>query len=157
MKSRTCCFTGHRDISINQFQSIFSVTKTIVKKHIQNGYKTFLTGGALGFDTISALVVLNLKKEYPEIQLILILPCINQTKGWSKKNIEIYDSIKQQADKIIYTSNEYTRGCMHKRNRYLIDNSSLCICFLTKNKGGTFYTVNYAKKQSLKVINITQI
>lgn len=85
------------------------------------------------------------------------MPCINQTKGWSKKNIEIYDSIKQQADKIIYTSNEYTRGCMHKRNRYLIDNSSLCICFLTKNKGGTFYTVNYAKKQSLKVINITQI
>ena len=45
---------------------------------------------------------------------------------------------------------------MHKRNRHLVDNSSICICYLTENSGGTFYTVNYAKKQGLTVINLAE-
>ena len=74
-----------------------------------------------------------------------------------RENIEIYDSIKQQADKIIYTSNEYTRGCMHKRNRHLVDNSSACIAYLTESKGGTAYTVDYAEKHGLTVYNIADL
>lgn len=70
--------------------------------------------------------------------------------------IEIYDDIKQKADKVVYTSQEYTRGCMHKRNRHLVDNSSACISYLTENKGGTFYTVNYAKSKGVEVINIAE-
>lgn len=50
----------------------------------------------------------------------------------------------------------YTRGCMHKRNRHLVDNSSACISYLTENKGGTFYTVNYAKSKGVEVINIAE-
>lgn len=49
-----------------------------------------------------------------------------------------------------------TRGCMHKRNRHLVDNSSACISYLTENKGGTFYTVNYAKSKGVEVINIAE-
>lgn len=64
--------------------------------------------------------------------------------------------IKQKADKVVYTSQEYTRGCMHKRNRHLVDNSSACISYLTENKGGTFYTVNYAKSKGIEVINIAE-
>lgn len=43
---------------------------------------------------------------------------------------------------------------MFRRNRYLVDNSSICIAYLTKNKGGTAYTVDYAKKLGVTVINI---
>lgn len=68
----------------------------------------------------------------------------------------LYDDIKQKADKVVYTSQEYTRGCMHKRNRHLVDNSSACISYLTENKGGTFYTVNYAKSKGVEVINIAE-
>lgn len=45
---------------------------------------------------------------------------------------------------------------MHKRNRHLVDNSSACISYLTENKGGTFYTVNYAKSKGVEVINIAE-
>lgn len=93
---------------------------------------------------------------YPDIRLILVLPCFSQTRGWSQEDIEIYDDIKQKADKVVYTSQEYTRGCMHKRNRHLVDNSSACISYLTENKGGTFYTVNYAKSKGVEVINIAE-
>ena len=75
----------------------------------------------MGFDTIAAFAVLKLKERYPDIRLILVLPCFSQTRGWSQEDIEIYDDIKQKADKVVYTSQEYTRGCMHKRNRHLVN------------------------------------
>ena len=41
---------------------------------------------------------------------------------------------------------------MHKRNRHLVNSSSICLCYLNKQSGGTFYTVNYAYRKGLKVI-----
>ena len=38
-------------------------------------------GGALGFDTLAAQTVLDMKKEYPQLRLILVLPCEDQTRG----------------------------------------------------------------------------
>lgn len=45
---------------------------------------------------------------------------------------------------------------MHRRNRHLVDNSGVCVCYLTRNSGGTAYTVNYAKKQGVNVFNIAE-
>ena len=67
-----------------------------------------------------------------------------------------YGRIKAQADKIVYTSQQYTPGCMHKRNRHLVDHSSVCVCYLNRGNGGTAYTVDYAEKQKLEVINLAQ-
>lgn len=108
----------------------------------------------MGFDTLAAKTVLDLKKDYPDIKLILVLPCRNQTRGWKEKDIETYESIKAQADKVVYTSEQYFRGCMQKRNRHLVDNSNMCICYLTTDDGGTAYTVAYAKKQNLRILNV---
>lgn len=83
-----------------------------------------------------------------------MLPCRFQTRGWTSEDVKIYENIKEQADKVIYTSEEYTRGCMHKRNRHLVDNSSACIAYLTESKGGTAYTVDYAAKHGLTIFNI---
>lgn len=113
--------------------------------------------GALGFDTLAAQFVLSLKKQYPHIKLILVLPCITQTKVWSKNDIAIYDEIKSHADKVVYTSHDYFRGCMFKKNRHLVDCSSVCIAYLTQEKGGTAYTVNYVKEHGSTVLNITNI
>lgn len=117
----------------------------------------FGAGGALGFDTLAAQCVLSLRKRYPHIKLILVLLCTAQTKGWSKNDIAIYEEIKSQADKVVYTSREYSRGCMFKRNRHLVNGSSVCIAYLTQEKGGTAYTVNYAKEQGLAVINLASV
>lgn len=154
VKEKTCCFTGHRDIPSGAYQHIFSKTEEMVENLIKKGYLYFGAGGALGFDTIGAFTVLKLKEKYPDVRLILVLPCLSQTRGWSSHDVEIYEDIKSRADKVVYTSEEYTRGCMHKRNRHLVDNSSACIAYLTDSKGGTAYTVDYAKKHGLIVYNI---
>lgn len=156
MKDKTCCFTGHRIIPQEQYKAIFRKTKLAVKKLIRQGYLYFCTGGALGFDTIAALAVLKLKKQYSDIRLIIVAPCISQAKYWNEEEKRLYEDIKTKADKIIYTSLKYTAGCMHKRNRYLVDNSSACICYLTENSGGTFYTAGYAQEKGLKIINVAK-
>ena len=108
----------------------------------------------MGFDTLAAQTVLELKQQYPHIRLILVLPCVDQTTGWKQDDIDEYERIRALADKVVYTSREYTSGCMHKRNRHLVDNSSLCICYLTKLSGGTAYTVRYAESKGVYVRNI---
>ena len=156
MKERTCCFTGHRDIPRGEYEVIKRRTEEAVERLIEKGVVYFGAGGALGFDTLAAEVVLEAKKKHPEVKLILILPCIDQDRLWGNEDKRIYANIKVQSDKIVYTSEKYTRGCMHKRNRHLVDNSAYCICYLTKNEGGTFYTVNYAKDANLTIINVAK-
>lgn len=154
MKEKTCCFTGHRFIPANQYQSIVKETEKAVEELIAQGYLFFCAGGALGFDTIAEKIILNLKSKYHNIHLTLVLPCLTQTEKWLDKDKEIYDNIKSRADKVTYISQNYTNDCMFQRNRQLVDISSVCICYLTKKRGGTLYTVNYAQKSDLKIINI---
>lgn len=157
MRNRTACFTGHRKIPAGTTEQItFELRKAIIGL-IEKGYLYFAAGGALGFDTLAAQTVLELRERYPNIKLILVLPCLSQTRGWSASDIDTYEEIKSNANKIVYTSQEYTRGCMHKRNRHLVDNSSACICYLTERTGGTAYTVDYAAKNNLTIINIGEI
>lgn len=153
-KSKTCCFTGHREVNPDHLSIIKTKLKTIIIDLIERGYVLFCTGGALGFDTLVARSILNLKKDYPFIKLALVLPCVNQATQWNEIDRMEYENIKEKADEVVYTSTYYYRGCMHKRNRYLVDNSSACICYMLKDKGGTAYTVQYAKKRSLLIYNV---
>lgn len=153
MKSRTVCFTGHRKIPPKQLETVARRLKETLVELIEKGYLFFGAGGALGFDTLAAQTVLELKADYPQIKLILVLPCVSQADRWSITDKQIYKQIKESADKVVYTAREYTTGCMHKRNRHLVDNSSVCVCYLTENTGGTAYTVNYATSQGLSIIN----
>ena len=154
MKRQTCCFTGHRKIPLNQLEQLTQRLKDAVTACIQEGYLYFGAGGALGFDTLAAKTILELKAKYPEIKLILVLPCLDQAKKWNEKDKKEYERIKSLADKVVYTSRNYFNGCMQQRNRHLIDNSSLCICYLTEKSGGTAYTVDYAISQGCSVINL---
>lgn len=136
------------------YEYVFKLLGTLVTL-IEQGYRYFGAGGALGFDTLAAQAVLRLRERYPQIRLILVLPCLNQTRGWPQADIDTYEEIKRCADKVTYTSEHYFRGCMQKRNRHLVDNSSACICYLTKPTGGTAYTVDYARRMGLRIINVT--
>ena len=111
MKEKTCCFTGHREIPSGQRRRIFAKTEEAIEGLIKKGYLYFGAGGALGFDTIAAFAVLKLKERYPDIRLILVLPCFSQTRGWSQEDIEIYDDIKQKPIKL-YILLRSTRGAV---------------------------------------------
>lgn len=154
IKEKSCCFTGHRKVRKSEFDLVQLKLKEIITKLIEANVTMFICGGDLGFDTMAALEVLEQRKIYKNISLIMALPCKEQCKNWKEKEQIIYKNIIQRANKIIYVSEEYSKGCMLKRNRYMIDNSSYCICYLRYAKSGTSYTVNYAKNKDLILINI---
>ena len=154
MINQTCCFTGHRKIPLDQLESVTQRLRDAVIASIKDGYLYFGAGGALGFDTLAAKTVLELRTIYPEIKLILVLPCLDQAEKWNEEDKNEYERIKSLADKVVYTSGNYFNGCMQRRNRHLIDNSSLCICYLTERIGGTAYTVNYARDKGCMVVNL---
>jgi len=151
------CFTGHRNIDKKDAVRIPGELKRILEELIARGARRFKAGGAMGFDTVAALCVLELKEKYPEISLELMLPCRDQTRGWSDDCRAVYEHILNQAARVDYVTDSYTSWCMHERNRRLVNGSQVCIAYLTQSRGGTAYTYGYALEKGLEVINIADL
>lgn len=128
-----------------------------IKKLIEDGADEFYSGMALGVDMWAAEIVLELKKEYPKLKLTAVVPCPEQADRWSEEHKARYQSILDRCDKTITTSPSYTRGCMHKRNRALVDLCDVLIAVFDGTKGGTMQTVNYAKSKKRKIEIITPL
>ena len=151
---KTVCFTGHRSIERHHVSRIAVTLDTILRSLIEHGVNEFYAGGAMGFDTIASLSVINLKKDFPDIKLNLVLPCKNQTKMWNDKDREIYNAILGHADSVEYVHEHYTSYCMHERNRRLVGLAEICVAYCEHSGGGSAYTMSYALKNELEVINI---
>ena len=150
-----CSFTGHRIVPLKDREIIKKrLFEAVEKMIVENGVTLFITGGALGFDTMAALCVLEAKERHAGVKLRVAIPCENQTKGWREADARLYEEILEKADETVMTGKVYTAGCMHTRNRYMIDNSSYCIAYKTKESGGTAYTTRYARDNGVEVINL---
>ena len=154
-KPHTACFTGHRDIPQKDISIITDRTKAVIESLIQKGVIYYGNGAARGYDLLTAKLLLDMKKQYSQIRLILILPCRSQTDKWTDKaDIALYNYVLDKADKKKWLSEKHYKGCELVRNRYMVDFCGYCIAYLTRNIGGTAYTVNYAKKNRLNIINV---
>ena len=60
IKDQTACFTGHREIPVLHIISLRRKLKRTIISCINDGYRFFGAGGALGFDTLAAKTVLDL-------------------------------------------------------------------------------------------------
>lgn len=152
----TCFFTGHRIISPNDRYTISDKLKEMCIKLItQFNVTDFITGGALGFDTIAAVEVLKLKIQYPHIRLHLYLPCINQTEKWKNRDVKLYDQIKEKADEVRYISTlSYLPGCMQMRNRAMVNDAYYGIAYCKDTSSGTYSTVKYARQKDRNIVII---
>ncbi len=112
--------------------------------------------GAIGFDTIAAQTVIRLRREFPNIRLVLALPCSPeyQTRNWTAQQKNEYQEILSRADEVRVLSDKYKSGCMFTRNRHMVDNSSTLIYYLRSDKGDTKYTVDYAKRKSIDLVGV---
>ena len=136
-----------------------------MKKNISylysKGVREFHAGGALGFDTVAAVTVIDLKRYHPDMKLILNLPYRNQSEKWKASETAKYDYVIKNADKIVYTfygdvdNRADSRKYLLKRNRDMVDCSAYGIVYFSgEEKSGTGYTVRYAKEKNCEIINI---
>lgn len=161
VRLKTCCFSGHRPQNMPwgynetglRFWIFKRKLKKAIEKNINDGYHNFICGMALGADMLFAETVISLKEKYPDISLECALPCINQPAKWSyDSNVRYYNIIKK-ADKVTYVSKrEYHKGCMEKRNKYMVSNSNkLIAAYNGKEFGGTVQTLSYAMEENLTI------
>lgn len=125
-----------------------------IGKLINDGADEFYTGMALGVDTWAAEAVLEHKKSHPEIKLIAAVPCPEQPNKWNAADKARYRAILGQCDKILTISQHYTRDCMLKRNRALVELCDVLVAVYDGQKGGTGYTVNFAKSSGKNIVLI---
>lgn len=156
-RKSACCFTGHRVIPTGKAEELRRRVKDGILYLCENmNITTYYAGGALGFDTLAAEAVIEYRKERPNIRLVIVMPCRDQSARWNMADKLRYERIKNAANEVICLSEQYHRDCMLERNRYLIDHSRVCICYLTKQTGGTAYTVKYARENGLRIFNIAR-
>jgi len=87
LRIKTCCFTGHREIPAGFEAELKERTKRVILELLPSGIRFFGTGGARGYDAIAAESVLEIREIHPEVRLILVLPCRDQTRNWRLEDV----------------------------------------------------------------------
>lgn len=73
LRSLSVSFTGHRHLSEHTDFLVLKLKNEIIRAY-RTGKRFFKTGGAVGFDTLAAEVVLQLREHLPELALMVIVP-----------------------------------------------------------------------------------
>lgn len=154
--------TGHRPNKLGNDYELKSPLIQAIKSEIKDIIyelavpdMTFITGMALGIDTLFAQMAVELN-----IPFIAAIPCKNQDGRWLPKSKEIYRFlINHPLCTKVYTNNNqpYDFNCMTYRNRWMIDQlkeGDFLIAVYDGSYGGTSSCVNYAKQQNKKIIEI---
>lgn len=162
-KTKTVCFSGHRTEKLpkctEELEHLRDMLREQIDKAITDGYDTFIFGVCEGFDLMAAQMILYRKRviklgDPPNIKLIAAVPYEEQPKDWSEDDRNLYFETLALCDEVITLSTHYRRGIFYERNRFMVDNSTRLICYCKTSKGGTKYTLDYAEKQGLEIINL---
>lgn len=149
-----CSFTGHRKIEKRHLGKIDKLVGRAIEFAYEAGCRTFLTGGALGFDTVAAREIIRFKLSHRDIRFEVILPCKNQSEMWSPEQVAMYEYTLSNADSIEYVSDGYTDTCMKERNRLLAERCDMMIAYVQRSYSGAAQTVRMASKLGKTIYNL---
>ncbi|MFR9602807.1 MAG: SLOG family protein [Rikenellaceae bacterium] len=150
----TIGFTGHRKYTSAQHATL--LRNKISKLCEEDPRAQFLCGMAVGFDLAAGECVLELKEQFPDIELIAVRPYASQSEYFSDADKLRYDNILAQCDDVITMAENYSIELFSLRNNYIIDNSDYIVTYLDTNlkKGGTRHTIMRAKRKAIPIDNI---
>ena len=149
-----CFFTGHRQL-YNRDKVALMLKDEIERLINEKNVEEFICGGAVGFDTLCAQVVIRLRETYKNIRLKIYVPCADHDMMWSSEDREKWRKISALADEVVYISNApYDNTCMHKRNRAMVNDAHYCIAYCFNRRSGTGVTLRFAGEAQCSVFNI---
>lgn len=154
MEYSACSFTGHRIIEPRHRDKISPLLDRAVAYAYSVGVRTFFSGGAVGFDILAARAVVKFRLSHPDVSLVMLLPCTDQDSRWSVVQRDNYQYILSVANEVVYLSNEYHRGCMHIRNRELVERADMVIAYSSGRPSGSTQTLGLAVKKGKTVYNL---
>lgn len=137
-KEQTATFIGHKECYGVQTEEV----QREIEKIIALGVTDFLNGGMGGFDWMCARIVYDLKKSYPQIKNYLVIPYLTFNIAEPK-----------YFDATIYPEGfekYHFKAAIPARNRYLVDNSTYAICYVTHDWGGAAKHSNAQPRKDLQ-------
>lgn len=158
-RKHTCCFTGHRPDRLPwgsreedlRCLALKSRIGKALERAYEAGYRHFACGMARGADLYFAEAVLAMRVRCPEITIEGVRPCETQANAWPSWERLRYQRILDQCNFETLVQHHYDRGCMMRRNRYLVDRAARIIAVYDGvPRGGTAQTLAYALKQGLE-------
>lgn len=147
---KICSFFGHKDVFCDLKKEIIAAVEVAINEY---GINTFYVGDRGEFDRQAAGVVRSMKSKYPNIKLILVLPYFTNKLNEYK---EIYESEYDEIWIPEQLMDIHPKGAITLRNRIMVNNSELIICYIKRDYGGAQATIKYTKKQNKKIININK-
>ena len=152
MRLHRCCFTGHRPEKLRKSeQDIRIELENEIRKAINDGYITFITGMARGVDIWAAQIVLMLRDEGCNVKLMCACPYEGFECGWSQDWQKQYREILASADLVKYVCEGYSRSCFQIRNEWMVNHAARVIAVFNGEKSGTKNTIDYAIRQNVPV------
>lgn len=146
----TVAFTGHRTYD----GTARAMLADAVERAYARGFRTFLSGMAVGFDLAAAEAVLAFRAEHPGVRLVAVIPFSGQEGRFGLVDRNRFRNAAAAADEVVVLSEEFHRGCYAVRNRFLIDHASLVIAWYDGSRGGTQFTLRSAFARSCEVWNL---
>ena len=150
-----CCFFGHR--YIDNFFDVESKLEEIIRDLLgSKQYVEFLVGRSGDFDQMVSSTVLRLKRNVRDdnsaLRLVLPYPTAeleNNENGF----YNYYDEIEICDE----STKAHFKAAMQIRNRSMVDRADLVVCYIEREEGGAFQTIQYAKKQEKQILNLYEI
>ena len=133
-------FCGHR--SVSQSEAVRAWLTECVEKLIQEGATKFYLGGYGAFDNMAASVVWKLKKEYPSICSILVLPYLDR-----KMDAEYYDMTTYPPLETVPK-----RYAIARRNQWMVQAADVVVAYVCYDWGGAAKTLEYARRYKKRII-----
>lgn len=147
----TASFTGHRTYCGEADQMLCHTLRALYAR----GYRTFLSGMAVGFDLAAAEAVVALREELPEIRLHAVVPFAAHGERMKPHDRERYDRLLRAADRVTLMAEAYYPACYHRRNDFLVSEASYLIAWYDgSTTGGTYYTLQQARRAHLPIENL---
>lgn len=155
LRLHRCCFTGHRPEKLIRSEAeIKKDLEAAILQAINDGFVTFITGMARGVDIWAAEMVLQLRKQNPNLHLITASPYEGFESRWTEDWKVRYNTVMEQADLIRYVCKGYIKACFQIRNEWMVDRSARVIAVYNGEPGGTRNTIEYAEKNKVECFKI---
>lgn len=151
---KTCCITGHRDMSEEQTETIKPVLKEKVIKALDDGFVKFVSSFTGNVDRAFAEIVLELKKDRPEIQMSAVIPYRNKLNRMKEQ--EDIKALLDSCDDIMVLKEEYQPNIYVERNKYLAEHSDRAIIVYDgREKGATVNMIRQIHRRQKEMQEIS--
>lgn len=149
-RAASVAFTGHRTYDGSCGESLCAVVRYLYGR----GFRTFITGMAVGFDMAAGECVASLRGELPGLRLVCVVPFAGQESRFPREERMRYMRLLSSADEVKVLAEGYSPAAYRLRNDYLVENASLVVAYYDGTRGGTSYTVHRAVQSHMPVVNL---